>query len=422
MTVSASPAPARDWWAQPRVMLPLLGCVLVLVMLLTPEQNSGRIGDGRLSAHLAGSLGARALKDAAARLGWRVVLRDSAATPRSAPGATVHVVLAPVLPISPAQAHQYLDAVRGGDGLLLALGDRNPLSDSLGLRHSRTGGWLVPAPEDTADCGRRGRDLVPALWPDGRVHLWALRWARGRAPGAVTFARVGTGQQVDSPPTEEAAAGFALGRGRVVAVSDPDLLRNDVLRRCAWGADVIAVRMLEWLRDGGETPRTTLAFDEYHQGFGPRRSTTSVTRRFLTGHPVGRTILQCVLAALVLLLAVAPRAIVPRARARAERRDPLEQADALAHAYEQVRATRTATQRLLRGVRSRVERAGVRSRTDSDDAFLAMAASNDPTLGDDVALVGRALRSADAAGELPVIGEALRRIEHSLQTTTNIIG
>jgi hypothetical protein len=259
---------------------------------------------------------------------------------------------------------------------------------------------------------------VPALWPDGRVHLYGLRWVRGRSPQAETFARVRFGRFDDAPATEEAAAGFPLGRGRVVVVSDPDLLRNDVLRRCAWGADVIAMNMLEWLRAGGDTPRTTLEFDEFHQGFGPRPSTTSVTQRFLTGHPVGRTILQGIAAALVLLMAVAPRPVLPRLRPRAERRDPLEQADALGHAYEQVRATRTATQRLVRGVRSRVEQAGRRGRTDSDDDFLAMAADADAAVAADVALVQRALHSTTSGAPLPEIGAALRRIEHSLTTTT----
>lgn len=400
-------------------MLPILAVLLVIAVLLTPERESGRVGDDRLSAHLAGPLNARALKDIAARFGWGVHLRDSLSTPHSPAGATVHAVLAPPLALTPAQAHQYLQAVRAGDGLLLALGDRDVLGDSLGLRHSRQGGALAAEPADTTGCGARGSDFIPPLWPDGRVHLYSLRWVRGRPADAVSFARLRFGGYDDAPATEDAAAGFPLGRGRVVVVSDPDLLRNDVLRRCAWGADVTAMRMLEWLRGGADAPRSTLEFDEFHQGFGPRRSTTSVTRRFLTGHPVGRTILQAVAAALVLLMAVAPRAIVPRLRPRAERRDPLEQADALAHAYEQVRATRTASRRLVRGMRSRVELAGRRTRHGSDEEFLGMAAAADPARQADVALVQQALRAGAAPAPLPDIGAALRRIETSLMTTTS---
>ena len=49
-----------DWWTRPRAVLPLVGLLVVLLALLTPQPSLGRIGDPRLSTHLAGSLGARA--------------------------------------------------------------------------------------------------------------------------------------------------------------------------------------------------------------------------------------------------------------------------------------------------------------------------------------------------------------------------
>ena len=55
-------------------------------------------------------------------------------------------------------------------------------------------------------------------------------------------------------------------------MADPDLLRNDVIGAVSWGADVLAMGMLEWLRAGGGRPRRTLVFDEYHQGYGHRES------------------------------------------------------------------------------------------------------------------------------------------------------
>lgn len=399
-------------------MLPILATVLVFLLLLMPEQSAGRLGDDRLSAHLPGSLGARALKDVAARFGWRVVLRDSTPAPVQASGITIHAVLAPPLPPTAAQAHRYLEAVRGGDALLIVLGDRNPLSDSLGLRRARLGGILMIPEADSAGCDERPRDFTPPLWPDARVHLYALRWVRGVMPGTVVFAQVLAERARAAPLVQQAAAGFPFGKGRVVVVSDPDLLRNDVLRRCDWGADVVAMQMLEWLRAGSERPRTTLEFDEFHQGFGPRPSSGSVTWRFLLGHPVGRTILQCVLAALVLVLALAPRPILPRLRPRQERRDPLEQADALAHAYQQVKATRTATQRLVRGMRSRVELAGRRTHAESDTAFLDAVAATNPSMASDVSVVQRALRSPISEDRLSDVGAALRRIEDALTTTT----
>jgi hypothetical protein len=177
--------------------------------------------------------------------------------------------------------------------------------------------------------------------------------------------------------------------------------------------------MLEWLRDGGSSPRTAIVFDEYHQGYGHQASMLGTTRRHLVSHPVGRTILQIVLAALVLLLAVAPRALPPDDVVRVERRDPLEQIDALAHAYEQVRATRTLAARLLHGVRSRVERGWSPARARPDEEFLADAERQVPALAADVALVRRALAEKIPARSLPELGAALRRIEHSLSTSTH---
>jgi hypothetical protein len=130
---------------------------------------------------------------------------------------------------------------------------------------------------------------------------------------------------------------------------------------------------------------------------------------------VGRAIVLLVVAGLVLLLATAPRALVPRERETIERRDPLEQVDALAQAYEQVRASRTATARLLRGVRSRL--GAPTSRHLSDDAFLAAAQTVAPERAGDVALIGRALRERVAPRDLPEVGAALRRLEVSLTTT-----
>src|SRR6059058_1705517 len=113
MTVGA-PVQLRglDWWVRPRVVLPLVGAIVILVALLTPQPEVGRMGDPRLSSHLAGSLGARALAETAERFGFTVVRRDSAGAPATirARGGVIHAVLAPPLPITGAEAHQYLEA------------------------------------------------------------------------------------------------------------------------------------------------------------------------------------------------------------------------------------------------------------------------------------------------------------------------
>ena len=425
MTTPPPPsAPRGEWWTRPGIVLPAVGALVVLVALLTPQATGGRTGDSRLSTHLAGAQGAKLLYATAARLGWRVSRREVQATPSAATGTTIHAVLAPPLDVTPAEAHQYLQAVRGGDALLLVLrqrstlGRRDPdaLADSLGVSHAAplTAGRLDIPAADTAGCPPPSR-YVPPIWEDGQTLLLPLRWTRGEPRGREIFA---TTLRDRGDPAAPVVAGFPLGQGRVAVISDPDLLRNDVLRRCVWGADVRAVRVLEWLRDGGRSPRTELVFDEYHQGYGPQRSIVGTTRRFLVEHPVGRTLLQLSLAALVLLLALAPRALPPADVVRVERRDPLEQIDALAHAYEQVRATRTLAARLLHGVRSRVERGWSPARARPNEEFLDEAVRQVPALASDVELVRRALAETLPNRSVPELGAALRRIEQSLTTST----
>ena len=425
MTAPTPPsAPRGEWWTRPSIVLPAVAVLVVLVALLTPQATAGRTGDDRLSSHLSGAQGAKLLYATAERLGWRVSQRDEQPLPAAARGTSIHAVLAPPLDVTPEEAHEYLEAVRGGDALLLALkarsaiGRRDPdaLADSLGVAQApvMTVGQLAIAAADSAGCPPPSR-FIPSIWDDGLTHLLPLRWTRGAPPGREIFAsaKSDVGAQVGA-----VAVGFPLGRGRVAVVSDPDLLRNDVLRHCAWGADVRAVRILEWLRAGGTAPRTELVFDEYHQGYGPKRSIVGTTRRFLVDHPVGRTLLQLSLAALVLLLALAPRALPPADVIRVERRDPLEQIDALAHAYEQVRATRTLAARLLHGVRSRVERGWSPARARPDEEFLAEAERQVPALAGDVELVRRALAETLPNRSVPELGAALRRIEQSLTTST----
>jgi hypothetical protein len=397
-------------------VLPVVGAIVLLVALLTPEPSQGRAGDPRLSSHLSGSLGARALAETAERFGFKVERRDSVGAPdaSAARGQTIHAVLGPPVRITGPEAHAYLEAVRGGDALLLVIDDRNALSDSLGLWRSPSGVLERPPIAERYGCRR---DLTPPLWPDNRVHLYALRWLRQVPSDRKVFATL-TPDRRDLGPPGEAAAGFALGRGRVVAIPDPDLLRNDVIRRCDWGTDLLAMRMLEWLRAGGEQPRDALVFDEYHQGYGPRPSAIGTAAQFMLAHPIGRALLALTLAGLVLLASAAPRPLPPVDPPSIERRDPLEQVDALAHAYEQVGATRTMALRLLRGVRSRTDGGSPTARSRSDEEFLAAAASADATVADDVALVRRALREPVGTHELSEVGGALRRIEVSLTTTT----
>ena len=137
--------------------------------------------------------------------------------------------------------------------------------------------------------------------------------------------------------------------------------------------------------------------------------------RYLGGTASGHLLLQLAGAGLVLLLAVGPRLLPPRASERVERRSPLEHVDALARAYRAVGATKTATARLLHGVRRRVEHAlGARGGTTTDESFLTWAQQRVPERETDVELVRLALVNTVPRRDLEIVGEALRRLETSL--------
>jgi hypothetical protein len=228
---------------------------------------------------------------------------------------------------------------------------------------------------------------------------------------------VDTAEDDSSTSTAPAAMGFPLGRGRVVVVADPDLVRNDVLRVCRWGADVAAIRILEYASAGAPNggQRDRMIFDEYHQGYGDQPGTFRGIVRYLGRTSSGHFVLQLAGAGLVLLLAAGPRLLVPSGSERIERRSPLEHVDALAQAYRAVGATRTATSRLVHGVKRRVEQAlGARSGATSDEEFLGWAASRVSSIGPDVEMVRAALAKPVARRELEAVGQALRRIETAL--------
>jgi len=413
-----------------RIAFAVLAAAIVLVALLTPEDTGGRTGDARLTSRSTGPQGAAALFELAGRLGWQPRQRLTDSIPLG-DTTSVHLVLDPPIAPSAIETHEILDRVRRGAGLVFVLGG-GPLADSLGLGSTvpRAGSVVGAAQlivgssgalvaDDTASCGDRDEGWLSAglpFWPDRQTHILALRW-RGHEPsGSRTLATVRTVNGIAGNQLP-AVIGFPLERGRVVVAADPDLLRNDVLRVCRWGADVAAVRMLEYASEGapGGGRRERLVFDEYHQGYGEQPGTVRGIVTYLRRTASGHLVLQWAAAGLLLLLAIGPRLLPPRATERIERRSPLEHVDALARAYRAVGATRTATTRLLHGVRRRVEKSlGSKGATTTDDTFLVWARERLPARSADIDLVRQALQRPVPRRQLEDVGQALRRLETSL--------
>ncbi len=423
------------WLTQTRVVFALLVVLVIAALLLTPTVGDER---GRLTTHSAAPGGARGLSEALSRLGWRVERRTTPYT-EAADSAAVHAVLDPAVTLSAGEAHRLLEAVRAGAGLLFVVQPNSALADSLDVARSELGAPMPTAPEGLCPDSLNRQGLI--RWGDGLVHSWWLvRYpqdgatsfsfvqpthpmleaeAERMARDSVVASRLPT-RAMTSGPLEldanmrPAMVGFTLGRGRVVAVADPDLLRNDVIRVCAWNAGLTAVRAMEWL---GAAGGRRVIFDEYHHGYGTHANPTRAIRRALTHTAPGRAVLVLVAASLVLLAAAAVRPVAPRGVTVVERRSPLEHVDALARAYSRVGATRLAARRLVRGLRRR--HATGAARRGGDDEWLRAVAARHPDVADDAARLERALagqpsgRHADR--ELAAVGEAVANLDQRLR-------
>lgn len=395
-----------------KLVIPALLVGLLVVALLSPVSIDGRYGDPRLSTYVTGPLGARGLLETVSRLGWRP---ERQITPGFATidSTTIIGLLAPPVTLSERETGILLDRVRAGSSLLMVVEDGTPLADSLGL--ATAGGMTVAPVADTST----------AACPAGETRS-SLRFLRGKLYVTPFTPRRKLPNDrrlflsAESPASRRlripVAIGFPFGSGRIAAVSDPNVFRNDVIRVCRWNAGFTVVRMVEYLSGGAPIPKRRMVFDEFHQGFGQQPDVGRAVVRTLTHTPPGRTIAQIALAAIVLLAAVAPRPIAPRPSTRVERRSPFEHVDALASAYDQAGATQLATQRLVRGLKRRIAGPGAASLTSTvhDTDFLESISRSHPELSDDVAALQHALERSVTSDELVIAGRAIQHIERTL--------
>jgi hypothetical protein len=384
-----------------RIVLIVLAGLTLLAAILTPEAVT--IAKGERSTFVAGPGGTRILFDLAARLGWNVERRMTALDSVAQPRAT-HVVIAPGAYLGAGEVHRLLENVRRGGGLVFTMDGGDQIADSIGVGLGRSARTLTGI--EDADCPQpqtiRDRPVI-VLPPDLEQIVWR------RPPPSVPDTLMEAIGRVRVP----VVIGFTLGAGRVAIVSSSDLLSNDVLRICDWNADIAAARVLEYMRPPG-VARPTMIFDEFHHGYGEHGGTFVAIGSYFSRTASGRFLAQLLLAGLLVVLAQAPRPVIPREAERIVRRSPLEHADALGHAYADVRATRTAVAQLLSGLRRRVGRIAGVGDSATDEAFLAGAVARAPELARQVAIVQHALREPIDITRMPAVGDALQKIEHHL--------
>ena len=386
-------------WATPRKVIAAFLVVVVVGTILTPNTNPESAG--RLTTFAADPGGARGLHEVARRLGWPVSRAES---PFAAPldSGAIYVVLSPPIDLTSLEVSAVLDAVRAGGGLFLVPGAGSPIMDSLGLKVTHT----ALGPHEIV---RRAAWDSLGVRPNTRWPYAVIEETDSTVPGVVTLLstrRLRGNLAIDTQPL---VVGVPVGKGRIAILADGTVLANSDLRDET--SAVLPIRLLEWIAPGRRPP---LVFAEYHQGYGRHPSVMRSIRLAVFETAPGRAALQFIAAGLVLLLVHGIRPISPRPRARVERRSPIEHVGALAHAYAQVAATRTATRRLVHGLRRRHPIGTLRAA--SDEEYLASLTARYPGVAPQVELLNAAMADSRSTERFREAGAAVAHIERTLST------
>ena len=201
MTAPTSSERASTFRVRPAILLLGLAAVAIIVALLTPEaaDNSG----GQLSTYSAAAGGARIAFELAKRFGWSVERRltplDSVIDPT-----TVHAVIGPSSELGAKEIHRLLTDVRAGAGLLLAVDEREAITDSIGLAVGLEGRWFTGGFD--AECRGSPMEGAFVLPPSVRHLAWR------RPPSGATTVLAQTEKRFGSL---NIALGIHIGRGRV---------------------------------------------------------------------------------------------------------------------------------------------------------------------------------------------------------------
>ena len=296
----------------------------------------------------------------------------------------VVAIISPVVPVSEDEAGAVAEWIRGGGTLLYVphpYETKSALLDTLGIRADWLRGVQVWS-ADTRDARPR-----PHRWTEGVATVKGFQRILRDTADVLRRADADTLLVVEG---QLAGLTWRMGRGRVVAFSDPGPLRNSQLKES--GAATLFARVAADAARGD-----TLWFDEYHQGFdgGGSGMVSGMARHAWRTLPRG-LLLQLLVAGALLLWAAGRRFGAPLQPEPVRRRSPLEHVEALAGAYRQAGARRTARRLLLAGLARRLGR-----RAPPDEAaageMLGRMARNSPVAQDAAAQLEKDFkRGADA--------------------------
>ena len=214
----------------------------------------------------------------------------------AAPGAALTLIAAgPARPLSTAEAKHLDSWLSAGGQLILFTANGWPLrqravandvdsdgergSENADSRETLLSHYGASLRWTKADKARTGRAAGSSI-PDGEI---VLRWRR-------SFMSTDGAKVIAAMDNTAIAVEVPVGQGRIVAIADPTIASNSALRRsdnavwlvslaAGWGAGKIL-------------------FDEYHHGFGQKRSTVELAYIFFMT-PWGWCVLQLVAAGLL---------------------------------------------------------------------------------------------------------------------------
>ena len=323
--------------------------------------------------------------------------------PNESEAATTLIVSGPRLPISKRES-EYLDKWLDAGGQLILL----------------TGsGWQTlqgPVSEDEIEETDQASNDKPARPADSFLSAYApaLRWtkptayklelASGASIGVPdiklrwqqSFAATGDLEVIAAAGDEALAVAIPVGQGRIVAVADPTMVSNGSLRRsdnAVWLVGLAA----NW-------GNGSVAFDEYHHGFGQKRGMTELTRAFLAT-PWGWCVLQIAAAGLLYIFAYRRRFGRISEPPSASRASPLELIEARAGIFQAAVARSLAAQLIVQNLREALTKSSGKS---SDTFNLgreleALAKNSAAKYAPAIEAIGEKLRSASRLSDRDLI-------------------
>ena len=411
--------PPSPTWMRPSVILPFIALFVVVVVLIMPQDPVDGSTDWHLTTYSTSQFSAGGLYETLTKLGWRTSRRQ---IPFRGPldSATVYAILDPPIPFTHAEDSTLLRFVQQG-GRLLIVSDDSAFTALFGMwptANPRPAGYgqAISVAGDDDSIAHKAESLGDWLTTMRTLQLPPITGAvrvNDSVPGP--FARFiwASAHQSDSATAPPIMLGRHLGKGSVVLLAEPSLVANMIARD---RPSILAVqRALEWLAP----PTGHVVFDEYHYGYGAgARQQQNVLLHALTRTAPGHVTLQVVCAALILLLAIGIRPILPVPQTTIQRRSPLEHVEALARAYATIHATQLGAQRLVRGLRRRHPAGRARRERDGegDAAYLTAIQARYRIPQQDITTILNATQHVVSDEQFLQTGQAVGRIEETIHT------